>query len=161
MKTRHRLGLFVAMVVVACGVVVSPAHAQNTNPTVDPSTAKDCQRGYTPGQWVQGNPPAKGVQSTLVGARDHNQTADGYILNVTLLFDGYAEGWYVVVGAGVTGDFDSHSRMAMLRWCEKYDTEEPASTRGGSSTGHYQHAPSPYHLPGVTTKWIPWKVSVN
>jgi len=33
--------------------------------------------------------------------------------------------------------------------------------RGGSSVGHYSHAPSPYHLAGVTTKWVKWKVAVN
>lgn len=32
---------------------------------------------------------------------------------------------------------------------------------GGSAGGYYAHTPGPNHLPGVTTRWVKWKISVN
>lgn len=135
MKNTHRLGAAAASAALTSGLILAatPAQAQTTDPSVDTSTTKDCMRGFKPGQWIDGMPPQKGSRGHILGNRDRYQTGDGYILNMTIMFDGYAEGWYVVVDSGVPGKFDSRGRGAMLRWCEKY--EQPKKPQPKPSTG--------------------------
>lgn len=140
MNRLPRIGAVVASTVLAGGMVLSasPAQAQ------DSSTAGECTRGFAPGQHVTGNPPARGARFTIMGEKNSYRQGGGYERRVTIMFaGGVAESWYVWVGGGVAGDYDSHSRGAQLLWCEKpkkptkpKPTTKPTSTTGSGGGGY-------------------------
>ncbi len=66
----------------------------------------------------------RGHTAKILGTQHFWPVGGGYIRNVTVLYPGYSESWQYTVGAGVPGDYASHSRHSVLRWCE--DLSKPA-----------------------------------